>query len=144
MSERRDPAFAETLSFRLLTAANRLVAPFAARHGRPNGLALTDWRCMMALAAWPGSSGEDVARAMAMDRMGVSRALRRLEADGRARREDAGGRRNAWRLTDAGWTLYDRIAADARARDADAFADLSPDERAVLARALAGVLADGR
>ena len=141
-SPRSDPRITQALSFQLLVAVNRLTRPFPEAIGRPNDLALPDWRCMMALAAWPDSSGEDVARAMGMDRMSVSRSLRSLERRGRAARQPdpANRKRQRWRMTDAGWDLFDRLLPEALARDAQAFGGLSAEERRHLADALSGVL----
>ena len=129
--ERREERIVDTLTFRLLVAANRLAGPFAARHGRELGIGLGEWRCVMALAAAPGGSGEDVARALGMERMTVSRTLRRLEAGGHATRRGApdNRRRNEWRLTEAGWAVFDRVMPDALARDAALFGGLDAAER---------------
>lgn len=129
---RRDPRIAGTLSFALLVAANRIARSFAQAHGRRVGLGLPEWRCMMALAAEPDRSGEDIARAMGMEPMTVSRALRRLARHGRARaRSDpARRRRNRWRLTDEGWAVVDVIAPDALARDAALLRRLGAPEAA--------------
>ena len=145
LPERRDVRIAETLTFELLVAVNRLARAFREQFGRELEIGLPEWRCVMALAAWPGSSGEEVGRRMAMDRMTVSRSLRRLEAAGRAaRRPDPGDqRRAAWHLTEAGWTVFDRITPSALARDEAAFADLTPDERRLVRRVLSGISAYG-
>ena len=145
MSERRDDRIDQTLTFRLLVAANRIAQPFADRHGRALGLSLPDWRCVMALASAPGASGEAVARRMAMDKMAVSRSLRRLEAAGRVRAEADPGhaRRRLWHLTDAGWAVVDAILPEALARDAAAFGDGPALDRAQLFRLL-DALIDGR
>ena len=129
--ERRDPRVARTLAFRILVAANRLARPFDARHGAALDLRLPDWRCMMALAAEPGLSGEAVARMMAMDKMAVSRSLARLAAQGRveARADPSHARRRRWSLSEAGWTVVDRILPDALDRDRAAFGDLPEHER---------------
>lgn len=137
-AERRDGRIAETVSFQLLVAVNRLTRPFHERHGRHAAVTLTEWRCMMALAARPGQSGEDVALLMGLDRMTVSRTLRRLEARGAAARasDPQNRRRNRWRLLPAGWRVVDAVLPEALRRDRELFGDLSAEERAVLARVL--------
>ena len=131
---RRDDRIARTLSFGLLVAANRVARPFAEAHGRRFGLSLPEWRCMMALAAAPDSSGEDVARALGMEPMTVSRALRGLAEHGRAaaRPDPTHGRRRRWRLTDDGWAVVDVVAPDALARDAALRDGLGSEEAARL------------
>ena len=139
--ERRDARITGTLTFELLVAANRLGRTFAGRFGRELGIGLQEWRCVMALAASPGASGEEVARRMAMDRMTVSRSLRRLEASGRAARRSHPDdqRRSVWSLTDAGWAVLDAILPAALARDEAVFAELTPGERALVRRVLSGI-----
>jgi DNA-binding MarR family transcriptional regulator len=136
---RRDRRIEQTLTFQLLVAVNRIVQPFQERYGSRFDITLPEWRCMMALSTEPDSSGEDVARKMSMDKMGVSRSLRRLEKHGRVeRRTDEGNRkRNMWRLTDAGWALFDTIMPEALARDRQAFARLDEAERQRMIRVLA-------
>lgn len=138
MSLRRDDRIDQTLTFRLLVAANRIAQPFAERYGRALGLSLPDWRCVLALASAPGASGEAVARRMAMDKMAVSRSLRRLEAAGRVRAEPdpAHPRRQRWQLTEAGWAVVDAILPDALARDAAAFGDAPAVDKASLFKLL--------
>jgi DNA-binding MarR family transcriptional regulator len=139
VSERRDGRLAGTVSFRLLTAVNRMTRPFHRQFGRRFGVTLTEWRCLMALAIAPDVSGQDVAAVMGMDRMTVSRTLRRLEAAGRAvRRSDPSRpRRGEWRLTPSGWEVVDAIMPEALARDAALFGGADPADLAALGRLLA-------
>lgn len=135
---RRDARIVDTVSFRLIVAVNRMTRPFHALYGARFGLGLTEWRCMMALAATPDASGEGVAETMGLDRMTVSRTLRRLERGGRCSRapDPAHRRRNRWRLTDAGWAVIDAVMPEALARDAALFGDATEAERAALDRLL--------
>jgi DNA-binding MarR family transcriptional regulator len=139
---RRDPRIADTLTFRVLVAANRIAQPFAERVGARFDLTLPEWRCMMALAAEPGRSGEDVARMMSMDKMSVSRSLRRLAKSGRAEAQPdpANAKRNQWQLTAAGWEVFDAIVPSALARDEAAFARLDPEARRLVHEVLSGFL----
>ena len=142
--DRAAPELADTIAFRLLTAANHLARPFNAAFGRELGLTLTEWRCLLALAVEPGRSGGDVAERMGLDRMTVSRTLRRLEVRALVgRRADAANRRrDRWRLTEAGWALTDRAAPMARARDEALFGHVVAADRAALGRILSK-LGDG-
>lgn len=112
---------ADAPTFRILVAANRIAAPFEAEFDEALDLTLSAWRSMMAPARAPGSSGEAVGRAMGMDRMTVSRSLRRLR--GRAERTPEGGR-NAWALTAEDWEAFDLVMPRALERDAEVFEDL--------------------
>ena len=138
---RAAPALAETVAFRLLTAANHLARPFREELGRSAGVSLTEWRCILALASVPGGSGEDVAERMGLERMTTSRTLRQLEGRGLAiRRSDPANRkRYQWCLTDSGWTVADRIAPLARARDEALFGHVTLEDRAALDRVLSRV-----
>lgn len=140
-SARCDERIVKTLTFQLLVAVNRIIKPFAERYGRRFDLGLPEWRCMMALAAWPDSSGEDVARRMGMEKMTVSRALRRLQRFGRAhaQADPRNRKRNQWRLTDDGWEIVDIILPDALARDSQAFRAVSAEQRAMITGVLASL-----
>lgn len=129
---RVDKRIEETLTFCLLIAVNRIVQPFQESFGKPHDLTLPEWRCMMALASHPGSSGEEVAQRMAMDKMAVSRSLRRLEQSARVNREPdpANARRNSWELTPQGWEVFDEILPAALERDRRAFAAMPKHEKA--------------
>lgn len=139
---RHDPRVTQTVAFQLLVAVNWLVRPFPEQVGKPYDLSLPEWRCMMALAAWPDLSGEDVARRMCMDRMAVSRSMARLRKAGRADAlpDPANRKRLRWRLTDAGWVLFDTLMPKAIERDHEVFGTLSSDDRHRLAVALSGVV----
>ena len=139
--DRRDERITRTVSFRLLTAVNRMTRPFHTLYGARFGVGLAEWRCLMALAAAPGSSGEDVADMMGMDRMTVSRTLRRLERQARCTRapDPANRRRNRWRLTAGGWAIVDAVIPEALARDAALFGHVTAAERAALDSVLAGL-----
>ena len=135
---RSDPRITSTLTFRMLTAVNFIARPFQEEYSKRFSLGLTEWRCMMACATAPDSSGEDVARLMGMDKMTVSRSLRSLERAGRAaRRADPVNRkRYQWRLTDEGWAVFDAIIPLALTRDENLFTDVSESERAAINRVL--------
>ena len=135
---RRDDRITRTVSFRLLRAVNRMTRPFHETFGRRFGVTLPQWRCLMALAAGPDRSGEDVAEAMGMDRMTISRTLRALEAAGRAERraDPHHARRNLWRLTADGWAIADAVIPEALARDGTLFGQLDREDWAALDRIL--------
>lgn len=138
---RTDPRIADTLTFRILVAANRIAEPFPERVGRKFDLTLPEWRCMMALATEPGISGEDIARNMCMDKMGVSRSLRRLAKGGRVIGvpDPANSKRNQWQMTPQGWQVFDQIVPEALARDEAIFAELEPESRAMVIDVLAAI-----
>ena len=129
---RRDDRVCDTLTFRILVAANRIARPFPERIGERHDLTLPEWRAMMVLAGQPDASGEDIAQTLATDRMSVSRALRRLHSAGRVERRPAPGRRNAWRLSAAGWCVFDMVAPLALERDLALLGGLSETDRSTI------------
>ncbi|PRY95715.1 DNA-binding MarR family transcriptional regulator [Hasllibacter halocynthiae] len=135
---RAAPELAETVSFRLLAAANHLARPFREELGRAAGVTLTQWRCLLALAIAPDLSGRDVAERLGLEPMTASRTLRALEVRaliGR-RADPANRKRDRWRLTRAGWGIVDRIAPAALARDDALFGHVDADDRIALDRIL--------
>ena len=141
-SERSEQGLEGSIGSQLILAMNLIMRPFLDEHAKRLDLTLPEWRALKALAAAPGRSGEDVARGLYTDRMTVSRALRRLEGNGRAvRRKDPSDRKkNLWSLTEDGWAVYDELAPTALARQAEVLAALDEEERAVFLRALDKVI----
>ena len=146
LEERSERAISETLVFRMIVAMNLIMKPFIEVHGKTWDLSLSEWRCILWLAAAPRASGEDVARGTGMDRMTVSRTLRRLERDGRASRstDPRNRRRSEWRLTKTGWAIYDGIVPSALERDRSITRAMTREERKLLKRSLDRMIADLR
>jgi DNA-binding MarR family transcriptional regulator len=144
------PGATETLTFRLIVLVNELVRPFAAGEGARFGITLSEWRCMIWIEAHPGASGEETAEGTAMDRMTVSRSLRRLLSAGLARRETdpSDRKRSQWWLTEAGREVHAALMPRAYARDAMIAEGLDPETLARVAEfldtAIARLRADNR
>lgn len=136
--ERIDRAAVDSLTFQLIVLLNLIVRPFDAIFGAKHNIILSEWRCVMWLAAYPGSSGEDTAAGTGMDRMSVSRNLRALEKKGyTARTCDPNDRkRRQWRLTQEGWAVYDAIQPSAQDRDRELVSALSAQERRLVQQLL--------
>lgn len=141
-SLRRDSRIVDTLVFKLIVAMNGTVKPFAERYGRRFKITVTEWRVLATIASEPDRSGEDIARTLCMERMTVSRAVRRLENGGNvARRSDpTNKKRNLWRLTAAGWKIFDEIVPDAQQRQRRLLAEFSKTEKERLAQLLDKVI----
>jgi DNA-binding MarR family transcriptional regulator len=135
---RRDARLASGLYFHILRLANMIAQPFPQEVGKVFGLTLAAWRSMVALAAQPGASGEDVADLTGLDKMSVSRGLRSLKAQGRAERRTEPGQshKGQWTLTAEGWLVFDEIARAALAREAKVLATLDGVETRSLFSAL--------
>jgi len=136
--ERQDTRAIQTLTFRLIVLLNLITKPFNASHGAQHAISLSQWRCIMWLAAFPGSSGQATATGIGLDRMGVSRSLRSLEAKGHVSRvaDKKDRKRWQWRLTEGGWAIYDAIVPGAIMRDQTFTGALNEDECAVVNRFL--------
>ncbi len=141
--DRQDDRAIRSLTFELIVLMNLITKPFNAVHGARHGVALSEWRCIMWLAAYPGASGQSTADGIGMDRMSVSRNLRSLEQKGLAHRtEDPDDRKRwNWRLSDQGWSVYDQIRPAALERDALLEANLSPANREAVAHFLSSARA---
>lgn len=141
--ERQDDRAILSLTFQMIVLMNLITRPFNAEHGARHGISLSEWRCIMWLAAHPGASGQDTADGIGMDRMGVSRNLRSLESKAmvkrRARAQDR--KRWSWRLTEAGWTVYSDVLPAALERDALIGNALKTEDRASVAQFLAATRA---
>ncbi|MBU2982823.1 MarR family winged helix-turn-helix transcriptional regulator [Lentibacter algarum] len=134
---RNDTQIIDTLSFKMLLAANRMVRAFNDGPGKTFDIPLTDWRCAMVLASSPDSSGEQVSRFLEMDKMAISRGLRGLQKAGLAtvKADPTNRRRQLWSLTAKGWTLYDTIVPMVMARDETIFGTMSDEDKSALAAA---------
>ncbi|WP_419908281.1 MarR family winged helix-turn-helix transcriptional regulator [Hoeflea sp.] len=109
----------DTLTFRLIVLGNKIASSFNADFGRKHGIILSEWRCIIWLAARPGSSGQETSHGTAMDRMSVSRSLRSLEQKNMVKRrtDENDAKRWLWTLTPAGRAVYDAIMPHAEKRD---------------------------
>lgn len=102
------------------------------------GLGVNDWRCLSQLAIEPWISPNRICQVIGLDKAAVSRSIRVLEekalVEVRSSRERS--RFHEVALTEAGAALHDRILTVALERERRLTADLDPDERTVLLRAL--------
>lgn len=126
------------LPYRLSVLSNRVSAVIAEAYSGRFGMSIPEWRVMAVLAPSPGLSAAEVAERTAMDKVAVSRAVRRLLATGRARRETTPGdrRRSALELSAEGQRIYRRIVPVLLRYEAELLAGLSPAERRTLNAAL--------
>lgn len=132
--------------FKLLQLVNLTAKPFGRLYERRHHLPLTEWRVMLTLATKPEISAVEVADALGLDKMAVSRAVRGLEARGRVARspDPEDGRRARLALTEEGWALYRTIAPSGREREEALLSGLGPAEREVFDRLLDRLLVQAR
>jgi DNA-binding MarR family transcriptional regulator len=122
------------LPYRLSVLSNRLSAAIAESYSRRFGLSIPEWRVIAVLALDPGISAAEVAERTAMDKVAVSRAVRRLLSTGRARRETARGdrRRSVLELTAEGRRIYRRVTPALRRYEAELLAGFNAPEQRLL------------
>ncbi|MGE0734917.1 MAG: MarR family winged helix-turn-helix transcriptional regulator [Alphaproteobacteria bacterium] len=97
-------------------------------------VSIAEWRIVMTLAERPSATAAQIIELWGVEKMAVSRAVRRLESMGRVRRKvNASDRRSyALVLTPAGRHLYEEMVPGARARYREIVGALSREEIAVL------------
>lgn len=119
------------LPYRLSVLSNRVSASIAEAYSRRFGLGIPEWRVIAVLALHPGASAAEVAERTAMDKVAVSRAVRRLQQTGRIQRETAAGdrRRSVLELTAEGEQIYRSIMPALQRYEAELLGALNPGER---------------
>jgi DNA-binding MarR family transcriptional regulator len=123
--------------------SNRISRAFYADIEAQHGVTLPEWRVMLTLMRHPGMAAMAVADLWGMDRMAISRAVRRLERAGLVRRGPAPGDRRRWvlDLTAEGRKRYRAIEPAANARYRAILAPLEPREVAQLRQLLEKLIA---
>jgi DNA-binding MarR family transcriptional regulator len=118
--------------------SSRISRAFDSKLAKAYGLSPPEWRVLLTLAQHPDASANEITASWAMEKMAVSRAVRRLERMGRIRRRVDGTdrRRYALILTPEGRRLYQRILPMANARYHEITEVLSHAELATLRKAL--------
>jgi len=151
-SAKRKPAPAELLvleeflPYRLSILSNRVSRAIAARYAKAFDLTIPEWRIIAVLGRRPGLTAKEVAEATEMDKVAVSRAVRKLiesrRVVARADREDA--RRQILSLTSQGESVHARIAPIALANEQKLLSTLNNDERKPLDTLLDRLLSAAR
>lgn len=99
------------LPYRLSVLSNRLSRGIAETYEERFELSVTEWRVIAIIGRYPGLSATEVAQRAAMDKVAISRAVRRLLDQGRIEREHSNADRRArhLRLSADGQAIYDEI-----------------------------------
>ncbi len=122
--------------------SNRITRAFESRIEPRYGISVAEWRVLLSLFAASGWTAKDIHQQWAMDKMAVSRAVRRLEEDGRVKRhrhpED--GRSHVLIITPRGTRLVKKILPTAEARYREILSCLTRPELARLERTIASLL----
>lgn len=119
------------LPYRLSVLANQVSRGIARTYEERFGLGVTEWRVIAILGRYPGLSATEVAERAAMDKVAVSRAVKRLLDAGRIERRDNDVDRRAKHLylSTGGQAVYDAVVPAALAYEEQILAFLSTDEQ---------------
>ncbi|MCG5236904.1 MarR family winged helix-turn-helix transcriptional regulator [Xanthobacter oligotrophicus] len=136
-------ALADFFPYRLAVLAENVSQAVAQLYGDRFQITRAEWRVLAALGANNGMAAKDIGAYSTLDKMQVSRAVARLEEANLITRatDDADRRAKILTLTASGRALFQKIVPLARAREDYLLEDLDAQERAVLDKAMAKVLA---
>lgn len=122
------------LPYRLSVLSNQVSQGIAKTYATTHDLSVTEWRILAILGLHDGLSATEVAERSAMDKVAISRAVKRLIASHRLARkidQQDGRARTLW-LTDEGRRVYEAIAPAAMAYEKALKAVLSKEEQKLL------------
>ncbi len=127
------------LPYQLSRLSNQISQGIAQTYEAKYGLSVTEWRVIAILGRYPGISATEIAEKSAMDKVAISRAVRRLIDAGRVRRQanDQDRRAKHLYLSDEGQTVFDAIVPAALAYEQRLLDALSDEEKNQLDRLLA-------
>ncbi|MGY6588164.1 MAG: MarR family winged helix-turn-helix transcriptional regulator [Wenzhouxiangella sp.] len=127
------------LPYQLSRLSNQISQGIAQTYEAKYGLSVTEWRVIAILGRYPGISATEIAEKSAMDKVAISRAVRRLIDAGRVRRQanDQDRRAKHLYLSDEGQTVFDAIVPAALAYEQRLLDALSDEEKKQLDRLLA-------
>ena len=108
------------------------------------GITVPEWRVVLTLARYPGSTATEITDRWAMDKMAISRAIQRQEKANNIERKGNPDDRRSFRLslTASGDALYEKILPVANKRYQTLVSSISPRELASLHKSLDKLIAD--
>lgn len=132
--------------YRIWVLTNVTGKPFGQRFGERFDLNLTEWRVLLTVADRPGITAQTLSDFTGLDKMSVSRVVRKLESQGRLARDNSEADRRSFHLslTDEGWAVYGEIAQAAIKREAHVYAGLNGKELETLHKLLGKLLLQAR
>ena len=121
------------LPYQLSLLSNQISQGIAQTYESRFGLSVTEWRVIAILGRFPGISATEITEKSAMDKVAVSRAVRRLIDAGRVRRQasDTDRRAKHLYLSDEGQAVFDAIvpaALEYEQRLLDALSEAERDQ----------------
>ena len=119
---------------------------FHARIAAEFDVTIAEWRVLLSLSQRTGATANEIAEIWAMEKMAVSRAVRRLERMNRiTRRVKPEDRRSfALAMTEDGKRVFERVVPAANARYREITSAATRDELAVLSRVLTKLVGQAR
>src|SRR5690606_15967876 len=122
----------EFLPFRLSVLSNRISSAVAKLYESRFDLKLPEWRIMAILGRNPNLTASQIVDISQMDKVAISRAVKRLVEMGRLTATDDpdDARRQRLNLSEAGWKIYEQIVPLALGVEEKLLARMSEDERA--------------
>ncbi len=132
------------LPYRLSVLSNRISQAIARSYRDRYGLSVTEWRVIAILGRFPGISATEVAQRSAMDKVAISRAVRRLLERGLIKREHnhTDRRERHLHLSNEGRDIHDRIVPEALQFEGQLRARLTHEENRLLDRLITKLSAD--
>ncbi len=99
------------LPYRLSLLSNTVSGMIADTYADKFGITMPEWRIMMILAEYPGSSADEVCRRTQIEKSVVSRAVARLKERRLITRSmsDTDRRRSILDLSETGMSVYDEV-----------------------------------
>ena len=109
-------------------------------------ITIAEWRVLLSLSQRTGATANEIANIWAMEKMAVSRAVRRLERMQRITRsvKQEDRRSYALAITEDGKRLFERVVPAANARYREITSAATRDELAVLFRVLIKLVGQAR
>jgi len=128
----------EFLPFRLSVLSNRISSAVAKLYEDRFDLKLPEWRIMAILGRNPNLTASQIVDISRMDKVAISRAVKRLVEMGRltATGDPDDARRQRLNLSGAGWKIYEQIVPLALGVEEKLLADMSEEERTALHAAI--------
>lgn len=133
----------EAVVFRLVKLANLMSRPFFAQFAKRHALSINEWRCIVVLAARPGSAAQDISATAGLHPMNISRALIGLRKTGMVEeaRDPENHRRVLLWLTTAGKKTFKEIAPHSEHHAGLLLDTLSPEEVKILGKIIDKLIA---
>lgn len=125
--------------YRLSLLSNTVSQGIAHRYQRDHDISVTEWRVIVVLGRFPGSTASEVVERTAMDKVSVSRAVRNLKDKGFLQRRTDRNDRRRLRLfltRGRGKSVLESIVPHAAAYEIELLGTLNDGDRAELDRLL--------